>query len=282
MRAFRNLCLILFSITHVWSRTSNGHQDGTIHPNTHPACISYETALNKLYDCNYFESYWGLSHDDFIKWNPSVKHDCSGIKIGHSYCVKVRHDQSVSASISISTTATVTPPPSTVEKALMTNQTTIAVSAPPSPTLTQAGIMKDCNIYYRAVAGDTCSKIISKYKISDPAQFMKWNPAVGVNCSGLSADYYYCVGIKDTSSTYTRPPYITTAIPPGCIRVHPTPTQPGSICKCKSWHQVNSEDTCANIEARYKITAEQFNKWNPLVGPKCKLLWEGYNVCVGV
>ncbi|KAF3064419.1 LysM [Daldinia childiae] len=277
MRAFRNVCLILFSITQVGSRTSNGHQDGTIHPNMYPACIRYETALNKLYDCDYFESYWGLSHDDFIKWNPSVKADCSGIKVGHSYCVKVKHDQSVS----VSTIATVTPPPSTVQKGLMINHTTITVSAPPSPTFTQAGIVKDCNIYYRAVAGDTCSKIISKYKISDPAQFIEWNPAVGVNCSGLGADYYYCVGIKDTSSTYTRP-FITTAIPPNCIRVHPTPTQPGSICKCKSWHQVNSEDTCANIEARYKITAEQFNKWNPLVGPMCKLLWDGYNVCVGV
>ncbi|KAK6952061.1 hypothetical protein Daesc_006590 [Daldinia eschscholtzii] len=150
----------------------------------------------------------------------------------------------------------------------------------------QKGITRGCNAYHKAVAGDTCSKIVSKYKIPSPAQFIKWNPAVEADCSGLKMNYFYCVGTKELSdidpvTSSGAGVGMTTGIPPGCIRVHPTPTQPGAVCKCKVWHQVAMEDTCVSIEVHYKITAEQFNKWNPLVGPKCKLLWMGYNVCVG-
>ncbi|OTB11079.1 carbohydrate-binding module family 50 protein [Daldinia sp. EC12] len=223
---------------------------------TYQNCKSYQTALNKLYDCNYFEGHWGLSHDDFIKWNPTVKLDCSGIKVGHSYCVQVD------------------------DKTLISNYTstsTITATAS-SPTLVQKGIARGCNAYHKAVAGDTCSKIASKYKIPSATQFMKWNPAVEADCSGLKMNYFYCVDPVTSSGAGAG---MTTGIPPGCIRVHPTPTQPGAVCKCKVWHQVAMEDTCVSIEVHYKITAEQFNKWNPLVGPKCKLLWKGYNVCVG-
>ncbi|KAI8966060.1 carbohydrate-binding module family 50 protein [Daldinia sp. FL1419] len=240
MKLGRNACIILLSSTRV---------------GTHPACTSYEIAVNKLHDCDYFEKNWELSHDDFIGWNPSVKPDCSGIQVGHSYCVRIDHRRH---------TPTTTPAPQLEAHLSSTTPGRLL------PTLTQIGVTRNCKTYHQAVPGDTCSKIASKYKLSDLAQFVRWNPAVGADCSGLKTYYHYCVG------------KITTAIPPNCIRVHPTPTQPGSICKCKSWHQVVSDDTCANIEARYKITAAQFMKWNPLIGPQCKLLWEGYNVCVGV
>ncbi|KAG4220911.1 hypothetical protein PC116_g30610 [Phytophthora cactorum] len=196
MKLYPNLCLVLFSATNAWSRTSNGHQDGTDHSSTYQKCKSYQTALNKLYDCNYFESHWGLSHDDFIKLNPTIKLDCSGIKVGHPYCVEADDVQSVSPSTMASITPAAIHLPSVTQKTLASNYTstsTITATAS-SPTIMQKGIARGCNAYHKAVAGDTCSKIVSKYKIPSPAQFIKWNPAVEADCSGLKMNYFYCVG----------------------------------------------------------------------------------------
>lgn len=62
----------------------------------------------------------------------------------------------------------------------------------------------------------------------------------------------------------------------------PTPTQPGSLCRCKKWHKVASGQTCATIQSQYAITAANFLLWNPQVGSDCKNLFLNYNVCVGV
>lgn len=37
--------------------------------------------------CGQFETKFGLSHARFVAWNPSVKNDCSGIKLYYDYCV---------------------------------------------------------------------------------------------------------------------------------------------------------------------------------------------------
>lgn len=57
---------------------------------------------------------------------------------------------------------------------------------------------------------------------------------------------------------------------------------PDTISTCKKWQFVGSGDTCLSIEQQYSITATQFGRWNPYVGPSCAALWLGYYVCVGV
>ncbi|RYP17573.1 hypothetical protein DL765_004428 [Monosporascus sp. GIB2] len=66
-------------------------QDGPIDPGTAPDCTCYDTAYDESMDCQYFEDSWSLSHADFVNYNPSVKDDCSGIKVGNSYCVEVNY-----------------------------------------------------------------------------------------------------------------------------------------------------------------------------------------------
>ncbi|KJR85305.1 LysM domain protein [Sporothrix schenckii 1099-18] len=112
--------------------------------------------------------YGTFSLDDFYGWNPAIGNDCSGLWLDTYVCVGVPGTP----------TAKPTPTP----------------TKGPSPV--QDGIDPSCNSFYKVVKGDTCQKIVSsnKNKIT-LAEFYKWNPAVGDDCSSLYLDYYVCVGV---------------------------------------------------------------------------------------
>ncbi|KAK2687525.1 hypothetical protein QWA68_013104 [Fusarium oxysporum] len=155
--------------------------------------------------------YQTFDFDDFFKWNPAVDKDCSGIWANTWYCVGV---------------------PGTP-----TNL----------PTKTIEGIIDSCTLFHMAVKGDTCAKIVSKFGTFDFDTFYKWNPAVGKDCSGIWASYYYCVGVPGTA---TLRPSATT----------PKPTATGEI----------------------KTPSPIQEGLNPAVRKDCSSLWKGYWVCVSV
>ncbi|PKY05239.1 hypothetical protein P168DRAFT_326936 [Aspergillus campestris IBT 28561] len=163
-------------------------QDGPVDPGTAADCTWYDTALDPAYTCERFELYWGLSHGDFVSYNPSVLDDCTGIKIGNSYCIEVNNGQPRP------TTTTPTP----------------TITAAPKPSPTQDGLIDTCTTFYMAVADDTCDKIVAQYGTFTVADFIAWNPAVGPDCSAVWAESYYCVGVPDTPTG--NPP--TDALPP--------------------------------------------------------------------
>lgn len=113
--------------------------------------------------------YGTFTLDNFIAWNPAVNKDCSALWLGYYYC------------IGIPGTPTQKPTPTTT-------------SGPAGPSPTQDGIIKTCQRYHKAVAGDTCAKITDKYGTFTLGNFIQWNPAVMADCSGLWAGYYYCIG----------------------------------------------------------------------------------------
>ncbi|KAB8068091.1 hypothetical protein BDV29DRAFT_162703 [Aspergillus leporis] len=226
-------------------------QDGSAGPGTAADCTWYDTARDKTYMCQWFEVNWGLSHKDFVSYNPSVKEDCSDIKVDNSYCVEVNHG---------------TPRPTTA---------TPTSTATPKPSPTQDGLIDTCTTFYMAVAGDTCDKIVAKYGTFMLAEFLSWNPAVGADCSGLQAKTYYCVGIPGTPTTKPS----TTAAPTGV----PSPTQSGLISTCNNFYMAVAGDTCDKIVAKYGIfTSAEFLSWNPAVGADCSGLQAKTYYCVGV
>ncbi|KAI5455804.1 hypothetical protein BGZ63DRAFT_338976, partial [Mariannaea sp. PMI_226] len=234
-------------------------QDGPTDPGIAKDCTFWDTALDSSYNCDYFEKTWSISRVDFVSWNPSIKPDCTGLVIGHSYCV----ERNFGLPSSTSTTSSPTKPTSTV----------------PSPT--QPGLTKDCIRFYKSKKGDTCDSIAAAYGTFSTADFVIWNPAVGSGCTDLWADTYYCVGVPGTP---TSPPTATTTKNPveTCNPGAPQPVQPGAICGCDKWHKVGETTTCAGIIDSNHISAENFYKWNPKVGKDCKGLWKGYYVCVGI
>lgn len=247
--------------------------------------------------------------------------DCSGLQVGHSYCVEVNYG----IPLPPTTTSSSAPPATTTTQ------------APGGPSPTQEGIVGDCNRWHQAVAGDSCWGIVETYGSFSIDQFYTWNPAVGTECQSLWLGYWYCIGKQGrplhvqaaarfflrllrsggvgfsppprhlnaresqtvnvlslfpgtpgsgpvTSTRTTTTPTPTkppTTTTPACPGA-PSPTQPGALCGCRRWHLVQSGDSCWAIQNQYQITAQQFQSWNPQVGADCATLWLGYNVCVGV
>ncbi|GAB1211881.1 hypothetical protein ATERTT37_001005 [Aspergillus terreus] len=283
-------------------------QDGPLDPGTASDCTYYDTALDSIYTCEYFEFNWGLSHEDFVSYNPSVLDDCSGIKVGNSYCVEVNNGQPRPTTTSSTPTSTATSKPSPTQDGLIDtctafylavagdtcdkivangiwaktyycvgvpgtptgnpSTTTTAPTGGPSPT--QDGIIATCSRFYQAVAGDTCDKIAARYGTFSTADFITWNPAVGEFCSGIQVGYYYCVGTPSTPTTTTTP-------------TGPAPTQTGIIATCNNFYQAVSGDTCDKIVAKHgTFSLSQFLSWNPAVGSDCSGLIATYYYCVGV
>jgi hypothetical protein len=127
------------------------------------------------------------------------------------------------------------------------------------------------------VSGDTCDIIASKHGDTFTfADFLRWNPAVGSACSGLWADYWYCVAVPGTGTT-PGPGPTTTTQPTG-----PTPTQDGIAADCQRYHLAGSGDSCQRIVDQYgTFSLADFYGWNPAVGNTCSGLWAGYYYCIG-
>ncbi|KAH6871828.1 hypothetical protein B0T10DRAFT_533428 [Thelonectria olida] len=242
-------------------------QNGPTDPGIPSDCTWWDTAVDKSFDCDFFESDWGLTHRQFVEYNPSVKDDCSGIQVGHAYCVEVNNgfprDEDPPK---VTTTEDAEPEPTEDSK--------------PSPT--QDGLIDTCTSFYKAKKGDTCTKVISQYQTFDFDDFFKWNPAVEKDCSGIWADTYYCVGVPGTpTSPPTQKAATTTAAATGAAK--PSPTQDGLIASCKIFYFAVKDDTCAKIVAKYgTFDLDTFVKWNPAVGKDCKGLWASTYYCVGV
>ncbi|KAF3230069.1 hypothetical protein TWF191_000309 [Orbilia oligospora] len=124
-------------------------------------------------------------------------------------------------------------------------------------------MVKNCKDFKLVKSGDTCPAIISQYGITQ-AQLVSWNPAIKSDCTGLWAQYYICVRLIGNG--------VTT----------PTPIQTGMTKNCKTFRYVQGDDSCANIQTRFKITFQQLYSWNPAIGSKCEALWLKYYVCVAV
>lgn len=114
--------------------------------------------------CGSIITTWGITRQNFLTYNPSLKLDCSGLKIGSVYCLEENFGFS---------------PPS-----LSTSSTSLSFKStvtPTGPKPTQAGLTSRCTetatvhlelklnedigtTYYKVLAGDSCNKIVSKYQ----------------------------------------------------------------------------------------------------------------------
>ncbi|EDN97659.1 hypothetical protein SS1G_12513 [Sclerotinia sclerotiorum 1980 UF-70] len=246
-------------------------QDGPVDPGTATDCTYYDTAYDSSYTCAYFEESWGLTHADFIDWNPSLKSDCSGLRIGNSYCVEVNFGlprQTTTLKLtSTSSSSTLTTPIPTA-------------TGTPKPSPTQPGLIEACTTFYYAVSGDDCSLIVAKYGTFTFADFLAWNPAVGSACTGLWASTWYCVGVPGTP---TVRPTSTSSTSTSTSASGPTPTQSGIVGTCSRWHLAVSGDDCEGIVRMYgTFSLGEFLAWNPSVGSSCAGLWLGYWYCIGI
>lgn len=207
--------------------------------------------------CSQVISYQKITLADFIKWNPTVGEDCTGMWAEVNVCVGV-----------IGGATSNTPSP-----------TTSAGNGVQTPQPTQPGMVTNCAKFHWVAPGVVCSQITSYQKIS-LADFVKWNPSVGSDCTGMQANVNVCVGLIGGTPTTSKPTTTTTSAGNGIQT--PQPTQPGMVSNCKKFHWVAEGVTCSQIISYNKITLQDFVKWNAGVGSDCRSMWAKTNVCVGV
>ncbi|KAF4439701.1 hypothetical protein F53441_12512 [Fusarium austroafricanum] len=208
--------------------------------------------------CQGILNYNKISLADFVKWNPAVKSDCSQLWAGTNACVGV-------IGFTPSLTTTTKPKPAT---------TTAKGNGIKTPGPIQEGMVSNCNKWHFVGEKTTCQGIVNYDKIT-LADFIKWNPAVGKDCSNLWKGTNACVGVVGSK------PNPTTTAPSNGIKT-PLPIQEGMVKNCVTFHYISSTTTCQALLKYRKITMEQFFKWNPAVTKDCSGLWKNTNACVGV
>lgn len=135
-------------------------------------------------------------------------------------------------------------------------------------------MVKDCNKFHPVTEKTTCKALLEYNKIT-MADFFKWNPDVGADCSNLWANTNACVGVIGGGGTPT-----TTA--PGNGVSTPASIQTGMVKNCNKFHPVTDKTTCKALLEYNNISMADFFKWNPAVGADCGNLWANTHACVGV
>ncbi|KFZ19781.1 hypothetical protein V502_03478 [Pseudogymnoascus sp. VKM F-4520 (FW-2644)] len=138
-----------------------------------------------------------LTLKEFYTFNPSVGSGCGTMAVGTYYCVSNNADGSEPggyfdprATSSGASTATSSGSPTTTTKI----PTTTSSGGIATPTPTQTGMVEGCKEFYKAVANEGCS-VIAEAQGIELANFYKWNPDVGTDCTNLWPDYYVCVKV---------------------------------------------------------------------------------------
>ncbi|KAF3932746.1 hypothetical protein ABW19_dt0205660 [Dactylella cylindrospora] len=199
-----------------------------------------------------------------LSYNPALGNNCQGLTLRTYVCVQV-------------------------SAASTTTRTTTTTTAAPvvTPTPIQSGQVGNCIGWRYVQSTDTCANIVSRYAAAPIsltlANLLKWNPALGSNCAGLTPKYFVCVRIdpskptSTTTTTRTTTPVVST----------PTPIQSGQVGNCIGWRYVAASDTCSNIVTRFQaapvsLTLANLLAWNPALGSNCAGLTPGYFVCVRI
>ncbi|KAK6336935.1 hypothetical protein TWF718_009724 [Orbilia javanica] len=224
--------------------------------------------------CAAITSKTGATLAQLFAWNKSINSDCSGLWANVYVCV--------GAGTVVPTTTT---KPTTTKTTTTKTSTGGGVS---TPTPFQAGMTTNCKGFKLVQSGDTCPSILMKYGITQ-AQLVAWNPAIKSDCSGLWAQYWICIqSIGATTTVVTKETTTMTKVTTSKKATTangvttPSPIQTGMTNNCKGFRYVQGDDSCANIQTRFKITFQQLYSWNPAIGPKCEALWLKYYVCVAV
>ncbi|KAI8692010.1 hypothetical protein NCS56_00195500 [Fusarium sp. Ph1] len=167
----------------------------------HNLYCGFVTSADSGATCLSFAGEWGLTVDELKSLNPGIS--CPDIDTDGLYCVvgTVNDDEPatvvssstayVSTRVSSSSTTTTSKPTVTV-KPFPTQEPGNGIETP-SPI--QEGMVSNCNKFHLISPTTTCEGVLNYHKIS-LADFVKWNPAVGKDCSGLWKETHACVAVS--------------------------------------------------------------------------------------
>ncbi|OAL51442.1 hypothetical protein IQ07DRAFT_566073 [Pyrenochaeta sp. DS3sAY3a] len=235
-------------------------------------CISWQEVFEGTDCATWLPS--ALTMDDFIKMNPSVGKDCTGLNLGTHYCMSTKD-----IGLYGSPGDVVVPTPTSSNVPISTG----------TPQPIQSGMVSGCSKFYLVAAGDGCWAIANANSIA-LADFYAWNPAVGNDCQTLQPTYYVCVGrapvtsslpVGTSSSAGSRTPS-PTPTPTSTRPQPPGPTQAGIPSNCNKYVLQKDGVYCYDMAAAAGITLDRLYQLNPALNGDCSGLWPGYAYCIGV
>lgn len=155
------------SIPTTTTTTGNGIATPTpVQPNMVSNCDSFHKVQSGD-TCATIAAAKGISVSQFTTWNPYVRSDCSLLWLDYYVCVSIVGH---------------TPTPVNPGNGIQT------------PTPYQDGMTTSCKTFHFVQSGQNCDYITGRYGITR-ANFVKWNPAVRSDCTGMWANAYVCVAV---------------------------------------------------------------------------------------
>ncbi|KAK1984913.1 LysM domain-containing protein [Colletotrichum cereale] len=228
-------------------------------------CVEYYQARSGETCRHIVATHKSITESQFLAWHPFLNNNCDGLWAGYYYCLWVGNQ--------------IPEPPV---------QTTVPTPVDPDTT-------SDCRAWFLS-DGLTCDDFVLLFGRFSLADFIKWNPQLGLSCENMRPEYWYCVAVPGTPTTRTAPLPSATQPPPDSTSslpsvpatstssgpvATPTPVQPGMISGCLKFYFVQKGDGCWAIANSAGISLDDFYKWNPAVGD-CSGLWPEVYVCVGI
>ncbi|KAI1747118.1 LysM domain-containing protein [Xylaria castorea] len=290
-------------------------------PNTSEYCSYWVDITSASTKCTSLPGQWGISLEDFLRWNPSLAPDCGALTVQYSYCVETYGEPSPTDGGPGSTPSPTTPSngietPQPVQPGMVDNcdafyfvpmdegcqaiadahghepSASPTTTPTPSPTNlgngietpqpTQPSMVDNCDAFYLVPSDEGCQAIADAHSIT-LQQFLTWNPKAGSSCSGLWANAYACVSIvgHQPATTTTTTTKPTATAPSNGITT-PTPTQPDIVGNCDKFYFVQTDEGCEDIAKKNGISLTQFLTWNPKAGSTCSGLWANAYACVSI
>jgi hypothetical protein len=140
-------------------------------------CNKYHQVASSTTNCGTIADYNNIRIADFFKWNPSITNPaCNNLWVKYYVCV------GVPGAVQATPTDEPAPTPTNPGNGVAT------------PSLVQPNMTKNCKSFHLAGDGTTCQRI-AEYRNISLANFYKWNPDVGSQCSNLWKGYHYCYAV---------------------------------------------------------------------------------------
>jgi hypothetical protein len=214
-------------------------------------------------NCNDIVSLYSyFSQKQFLAWNPVLDGNCLGLWLDTWYCVGAYSDDDLPLPAHRSTRPT-------------------EGKIPP-------GYPADCSRWYQATSDEVCDLITLMFGSFSIAEFVKWNPSIFGDCSGIVPEAWYCVGRPGTPTTRTpgapSPTQIqtqtTTTTQPATTNTDvskpvqtPSPVCEGMTKDCVRFYLQQPDDLCwamasgAGISLEYVLTSPELTPFPGVIIP---------------
>lgn len=105
----------------------------------------------------------------FFEWNKGAGNECRTLWAGYYACIGVADE----------------PAPTPVNP----------VNGVKTPSPIQAGMVTECNMFHHVESGQNCHDV-ERLTGASVENLVKWNPAIGEDCTSMWANTHLCVGVK--------------------------------------------------------------------------------------